>query len=188
MKQTSQISRMAGKRGRIGAALATAGLLFALSACGFGVQTLQPYTPADGVNVNVAPGPDGQPDASTIKVRGLMILARTPTSGFLSATFDAQNTDTLTGITGNVLNPNGSTGDALTVNVSSPIKVGGGNPVVLVDHAAVTVTGNSLPAGQDASLTLTFANAGSEQVKVPIVDGNNDIYATVSPSAPATNG
>lgn len=185
MKQTSQTSRTAGKRGLIGVAVAGAGLLFTLSACGFDVQTLQPYTPSDGVNVDVAPGPNGQPDAGTVKVRDLMILAKSNTSGFLSATLVAQNNDSLTGVTGNVLNTNGGNGPALTFTVSNPIKVGGGKAVVLVDQAPVTVSGSSLPAGQDADLTLTFANAGSQNVKVPIVDGSNEIYKTVQPSASA---
>lgn len=185
MKQTSQTSP-ARKRGLIAAAAASAGLLFALSACGFDEQTLQPYTPADGVNVDIGSGPDGNPIASTIKVRGLMILARSDTSGFLSATLVAQDNDSLTGVTGNVLNPDGSNGPALTVTVSSPVNVGGNNAVVLVDRAPITVTASSLPAGQDADLTLTFSNAGSESVKVPIIDGNNETYRTVSPSAPAS--
>lgn len=184
MKQTSQTSP-ARKRGLIAAAAASAGLLFALSACGFDEQTLQPYTPADGVNVDIGAGPDGNPISSTIKVRGLMILAKSNTSGFLSATLVAQNNDSLTGVTGNVLNTNGGNGPALTFTVSNPIKVGGGKAVVLVDQAPVTVSGSSLPAGQDADLTLTFANAGSQNVKVPIVDGSNEIYKTVQPSASA---
>lgn len=179
MKQISQTSRTAGKLGRIGAAAASAGLLFALSACGFNVQTLQPYTPSDGVNIDVGPKPNG---LWAIKVRGLMILAKSSTSGFLSATIVAQQDDSLTSVTGNVLKPDGSNGDALTVKIAKPIKVGPTKPVILVDHSPVTVTGTSLPAGADANLTLTFDKAGSEQVRVPIVDGNNDIYATVSPS------
>lgn len=186
MKQTSQTSRTARKPGRIGAAAASAGLLLALSACGFDVQTLQPYTPSDGVNINVGAGPNGDPIASTVKVRGLMILAKSPTSGFLSATLVAQNDDSLTSVTGNVLKDDGSNGPALTINVSSPVTVGGSKAVVLVDQSPITVSGSSLPAGQDAKLTLTFSKAGSEQVEVPIVDGNNPIYSTVQPSASPT--
>jgi hypothetical protein len=188
MKQPSQTPRTATRRGLIAAAAAGAGLLLTLSACGFDVQTLKPYQPSDGVNIDIAPGPDGQPDAGTVEVRGLMILAKSPTSGFLSATIVAQNNDTLTGITGNVVNTDGSNGPALTVNVANPIKVGGGSSVILVDRAPVTVTASSLPAGQDANLTLTFTNAGSDTVRVPIIDGNNEIYRTVQPSAPAGTG
>lgn len=188
MKQISQISRTAGKRGRIGAAAALGILLLALSACGFNVQTLQPYQPSDGVDIYVGAGPNGKPVSSTIKVGGLMIIAKTPTSGFLSATLNAQDDDSLTSVTGNVLKPDGSTGDALTVELANPISVGGSEPVILVDQAPITVKAASLPAGLNASLTLTFAKAGSQQVTVPIVDGNNSTYATVQPSAPADNG
>ena len=48
------------------------------AACGFDVQTNQPYTPAEGVNYDVGNPP--------VQVRNLMILSREDGVGFLSAT------------------------------------------------------------------------------------------------------
>jgi hypothetical protein len=185
VKQNSRTLTRTRKFGRIGAAVASMGLLFAMSACGFDAQTLQPYTPSDGVNVDVGVGPNGEPDSSTVKVRSLMILAKSPTSGFLSATLYSQQHDSLTQVTGNVLNPNGSEGAPITAKLSSPVQISGDSPVVLIDDAPITVTASRLPAGQTATLTLTFSTAGTQEVRVPIVDGNNDIYATVQPSPPS---
>jgi invasion protein IalB len=179
---------------RLGAAVASAGLLVGLAACGFNAQTLQPYDPADGVNPGVG-NPNQQPNERTkvepntaVKVRGLMIIAKTPTSGFLSATIYSDNADQLTSVTGNVLQPNDAQGAALTVTLPSPVQIPAGAPVVLVDQQAIDVTASRLPAGQTANLTLTFAKAGSKTVQVPIVDGQNDTYRTVQPSAAPSSG
>ncbi len=194
-REASRSHPRTGLMARVGAAAAAAGLLVGLSACGFNAQTLKTYTPADGVNVNVG-NPNGQmengqskiPTSSAVKVRGLMILAESPTSGFLSATVISDNPDQLTDITGNVLEPDGSQGPALTIQLPSPITLNPHSPVILVDRQAVTVTGSQVPAGATASLKLTFAKAGSTQVTVPIVDGQNDTYRTVSPSpAPSSS-
>lgn len=199
MMQTSRSTgaregRTTGRAARIGAAVAATGLLVGLSACGFNAQTLQPYTPSDGVNVNVgnaSPASNGRTKVepnSAVKVRGLMIVAKSATSGFLSATIVSDSPDQLTAVTGNVLRQDGSQGSALTIALPSPIQLQPNSRVVLVDRQAVTVTGTTVPAGATASLKLTFAKAGSKQVVVPIVDGQNDTYRTVSPSpAPSSS-
>lgn len=179
----SSSTRRIGMAGRIAGICASATLVLGLSACGFDAQTLQPYQPADGVDVNVAVGANGNPDAHTIKVRGLMILAKSDTEGFLSATLTAASDDQLTGVTGTTLTPDDSEGAPLTVTLPGPVSLTAGSPVVLVDHEAITVKADKLRAGLNARLTLTFAQAGSQQVTVPIVDGNNSTYQSVSPSA-----
>ncbi|QDP98189.1 hypothetical protein FOE78_21835 [Microlunatus elymi] len=173
---------------RIGAAAASLTLLVGVSACGFDVQTLQHYQPSDGVDVNVGLGAGGQPVASTAKVRGLMILARTPTSGFLSATLNSTAGDELTDVTGNLLKADLSTGAPLTIKMPGPITVAPGEPTVLVNRAPIEVSGSGLPTGQTARLTLTFEKAGSRQVEVPIIDGNNRTYKNVTPSPAPSNG
>ncbi|SDS41668.1 hypothetical protein [Microlunatus soli] len=189
MKQTvrSSATRRVGMVGRIAGICASAGLIFGLSACGFDVQTLQTYQPADGVDVNVAVGKDGKPDAQTIKVRGLMILAKSDTSGFLSATFTTGADDQLTGVTGSTLTANDSEGAALKVDLKAPVQLTPGEALVLTKQDEIKVTADKLQPGLNANLTLTFANAGSEQVTVPIVDGNNTTYRSVSPSPEASS-
>ena len=171
---------------RIGAAAASVALLAGASACGFDAQTLQPYQPSDGVDVNVGVGAGGQPNAGTVKVRGLMILARTSTSGFLSATLNSGNGDELTKVSGSLLKADLTNGAALTVKMTGgSVSIAPNRPTVLVEQPAINISGSGLPMGQSARLTLTFAKAGSQQVEVPIVDGNNRTYKNITPP-PAT--
>ena len=54
--------------------------------------------------------------------------------------------------------------------------------VVLTDGPPITVKSPDIEAGLSATLTLTFESAGEATVKVPIVDGNEPHYATISPA------
>ena len=69
-------------------------LLTLVSACGMNAQTLQPYTPAEGVNFNV--GPPGE----SVQVRNLMILSREDGVGYVSASMVAEERDALTAVAG----------------------------------------------------------------------------------------
>jgi hypothetical protein len=183
----SRGTRRIGFAGRVAAACASAGLILGVSACGFDVQTLQHYQPSDGVDVNVATAANGQPDNQTIKIRGLMILAKSDTSGFLSATMTAASDDQLTAVSGTALTTDDSEGSALKVKLSGPVSLTADKAVVLTDQPAITITADKLQPGLNANLTLTFAQAGTEHVTVPILDGNNSTYSTVSPSAAANS-
>jgi hypothetical protein len=163
------------------------GCLFALSACGFEVQTLRSYTPGDGVNIDVGLGPNGQPTEDTVKVRGLLIVAQPDGTAFLSAGLACDGSDELTEITGVALNPDGSAAGELTIEMPGPIEVADGELVELVEQEPITVSGELTP-GLTAGLTLTFAQAGSKQVQVPIVDGAEPPYASVTPSPAPTEG
>ncbi len=187
MKQTSRTTstRRIGIIGRLGLAAASAGLLFGISACGFDAQTLQPYTPSDGVNIDVATGPDGKPVAGTIKVRGLMILAKAHNSGFLSASLTAREPDQLTAVSGTVLEPDGAPGPEITATLAGPVRIGPEAAVILTEQSPIQLKASTLPAGQLANLTLTFERAGTHQVQVPIIDGYNPTYRTVEPSVSA---
>jgi hypothetical protein len=148
-----------------------------LTACGFNVQTNLPYTPADGVNLEVGP----------VQVRNLMILSRTEGVGFVSATMSSSQSDALVGVSGTVINSDGSNGAALTATMPNPIALGNGTPVVLTDQPAfITVKADGLKAGLTVDLTLQFSSAGETTLRVPVVDGNHPYYATVSPAPSAT--
>ncbi len=166
---------------RAGLALAS-GLLLVVSACGFDAQTLAPYTPAAGVNVNVGDGPNGQAAASTIQVRGLLILSSEAGQGFLSGSLYTQGSDALTGVSGYAIKPDGSQGAPIVATISDPVMVTNGNLVVLTDRQPITLTSSDLAPGLSANLTLTFADAGAEQVLVPIGDATVPPYNTISPS------
>ena len=152
------------------------GLLLALSGCGMNVQTMQPYTPADGVNF----------DVGEVHVRNLMVLSREAGEGFLSATLAADDRDALTGVSGIAIKTDGSDGAALTVSQPNPIAVGPGSPVVLTDRTLISVASEDLQVGGEAELVLTFSTAGAATVRVPVVDANQPDYATISPTPTPT--
>lgn len=175
-------ARAARRPGRLPRALATAacaaGLLLGASGCGFEAQTLQPYTPAEGVNIDVATEPGIGP---VVMVRGLMIISDTDGQGFLSAALVVERSDTLVDVSGVPIGPDGAQGPPLTVTVPDGLTLepAEGAVVLVDDRTVVTVEGEGLVAGLTAELTLSFAEAGDVTLIVPIVE--LDDYSTVTP-------
>ena len=145
-----------------------------LTACGFNAQTNLPYTPADGVSL----------DVGSVHVRNLMVLSKGDGQGFLSATIGSTGgTDVLSAVSGTVIKPDGSDGAALAVTIPEPVAVGNGTSVVLTDKPAfVDVTADGLTPGATVNLTLKFNEAGEATLQVPVVDAEHPYYVTVSPS------
>jgi hypothetical protein len=160
--------------------LAGLALLLAVGACGNDAQTLRPYTPAEGVNVDVGDPADYN---SVVHVRNLLIISREPGSGILSASIVTNDRDQLTGVTGFTIKSDGSQGTPLTVNLTNTVSIANGAQVVLTDQTPIRVTSPDLEPGLTASMTLTFANAGEVTVLVPVVDGNEPQYASISPAS-----
>ncbi len=174
-----------GVRGRgLWALLAALGLVLVVGACGTDAQTLRPYTPAEGVNVDVGDPSDAQ---SVVHVRNLLIISKAPGSGVLSASLVTDGRDELTEVTGYAIKFDGSEGAPLTVTLSNTVSIANRAQIVLTDQAPIGVTSADLAPGGTASLTLTFANAGEVTVIAPVVDGNEPQYASISPApAPST--
>jgi hypothetical protein len=158
---------------RLGAALLlTLGLLLSSAACGMNVQTLNPYTPAEGVNF----------DLGSIHLRNVMVLSRTDGEGYLSASLVSDAPDALLSVTGTVMKADGSDGTPLTVTLPDPVALGNNNMVVLTDRPLITVKSADLQAGLVAKLVFQFSKAGQVTTNAPIVDANQPAYATVTPS------
>lgn len=157
------------------ATLISVALLALVSACGMNAQTTQPYTPAEGVNANV--GPRGE----WVQVRNLMILSREEGSGFISASIVATQPDALVAVSGHPFKTDGTEGTPFTVTLPGPIDLDPGNLVVLTDRPFITVASPDMILGGSAELTLTFRNAGDLTLRVPIMDGTQPDYATITP-------
>lgn len=144
-----------------------------LTACGFNVQTNLPYTPADGVNLEIG----------SVQIRNVMILSRGDGEGFVSATMSSDKTDSLVAVSGTVINSDGSNGPALAATLPAAVPLNDGVPVVLTEQPAfVTVKGEGLTPGLTVDLTMEFRSAGQATLRVPVLDADNPYYATVSPS------
>jgi hypothetical protein len=170
--------RGVGARGLVGL-LAVLGLMLAVGGCGNDAQTLRPYTPAEGVNIDVGNPYDLE---SVVHVRNLLIISKAPGSGILSASMVTNGRDQLTGVTGYAIKADGSQGAPLTVTLDNTVSVANGALVVLTDQGSIPVRSPDLAPGLSASMTLTFSNAGAFTVFVPVVDGNLPEYASISPA------
>jgi hypothetical protein len=175
--QKSGSARGVRARGLV-ALLSVLAVLLGLGACGTDAQTLRPYTPAEGVNIDVGNPADVR---SVVHVRNLLIISREPGSGILSASIVTDGRDQLTEVTGFVIKSDGSQGSRLTVTLTDTVSFANRAQIVLTDRP-ISVRSADLAPGRTASITLTFANAGEAKVIAPVVDGNVDQYRSLSPA------
>jgi len=163
-----------------GSLLLVLGLLLLAGACGRNVQTNQPYTPGEGINVDV--GDPAQPN-KVVHVRNLMIISWAPGEGVISGSIVTANRDSLTAITGRVIKPDGSEGAPFTGMIPSTVALANGVLVVLTAQPPIIVKSPDIMPGLDAVLTLQFENAGEVTTRAPIVEGSDAEYASLKPSA-----
>jgi hypothetical protein len=157
------------------------GLLLVSGACGQNVQTNRPYTPGEGVNVDV--GDPAMPD-KVVHVRNLAIISFAPGEGILSGSIVTGDRDALTAVSGMPLKVDGTVGAPFAVTIPNTVSVANDALVVLTDQAPITLKSPDLAPGLDANVTLAFQNAGEETLRVPIVDGNEGQYLSLKPTPP----
>ena len=155
------------------------GLLLVSGACGQNVQTNQPYTPAEGVNLDV--GDPADPD-NVVHVRNLLLISWAPGEGVVSGSIVTDGRDALTSVSGTPIKVDGTEGAPFTATIPNTVSIANGAQVVLTDQTPITLTSPDLMAGLDATMTLAFQNAGEATLRVPVVDGNEAQYATLKPT------
>lgn len=170
--------RTSGRRLVASAALLASGLLV-MTGCGMEVQTNQPYTPAEGVNVDVTNTGNAN---EVVHVRNLGIISRGVGEGILSGTLVGSGPDALTGVTGAATKLDGAKGSALTATLASPVELGAETLVVLTSVTPlITFESPDLTPGLTAELTLQFRTAGEVTVQVPVLNGEAPQYQTITP-------
>ncbi len=148
-----------------------------LTGCGFDAQTLQQYTPAHGVNVDVTAGENNR----QLKVRNLLIVSDDKGQGIVSASIVSPVADSLVAVSGAPLKDDGTLGSALTATTAGEITLKPDQLVVLTTpEPAVRVSSPDLRPGLTADVTLTFASGRTAQAIVPVMSYEDAIYATVS--------
>ena len=167
----------------VAALLVALGLLLVTAACGNDAQTLRPYTPAEGINVDVG---DPAMVSQIVSVRNLLIISRAEGQGVVSATIVTDDRDELTALSGVPIKVDGTEGAPFTATLSQTVSFANGSQIVLTDRPLITVSSPDLVPGMSSSVTMQFKKAGEVKVLVPIVDGNEPQYATISPSPAAT--
>jgi hypothetical protein len=155
-------------------------LLLVSGACGQNVQTNRPYTPGEGINVDV--GDPAMPN-KVVHVRNLAIISFAPGEGILSGSIVTGDRDALTAVNGTPIKVDGSEGAPFTATIPNTVSIANNALVVLTDQEPVTLTSPDLAAGLDAIVTLAFQNAGEVTLRVPVVDGNEGPYVSLKPTA-----
>lgn len=151
-----------------------------LTGCGFGAQTLQPYTPAEGVNL----------DVGTVKVRNLVVVADEDGNGILSGSLVSSSTDALAAVHVTPLGTGNAVGTPLTVTPLRPVVLPAGELAVLTDPSpAFAVAGDGLTPGQTVTLSLVFESGATGQIVSPVLSNTDIAFASVgtaipTPSAP----
>ena len=149
-----------------------------LTGCGFGAQTLQPYTPAHGVNV----------DAGKINVRNLLVVSDGAGTNVVSASVLSPADDRLTEVQVVPILAGGEAGTPLEVSTSAPIRLPANQLVVLTDPEPMVQATGELTPGLTARVTMGFASGEKTETIAPVQSFESSIYATLSPSpAPATS-
>mgnify|MGYP000882286556 CR=1 FL=1 len=167
------------RRRAVRTVVAGVGVSLLLTGCGFDMQTLQQYTPAHGVNVDLEAGEAKR----QLKVRNLLVVSNESGEGYLSASIVSPVADELVKVEGIAHKSDNSEGGALTVS-GSPVKLEPNRLVVLTDpEPAYTVSGADLQPGLTVDLVLTFASGLEAATTAPVMSSEDPIYATVSPKA-----
>ena len=171
----------AGKLALRGSAslLLVIGLLLVSGACGMDVQTNRPYTPSEGVNIDV--GDRANPN-KVVHVRNLALISYAPGEAIVSGSLLTADRDALTAVSGMPIKVDGTEGAQFTGTIPNTVSIANGAQVVLTDQAPITVKSADLMAGLDAVLTLAFQNAGEVTLRVPVVDGNEPQYLPLKPT------
>jgi hypothetical protein len=160
------------------ALVAALGLLL-VAGCGMNAQTTKPYTPAEGINIDVG---DPAQNNLVVHVRNLLIIAKGPGQGVLSASLVTNSRDALTQVSGKPIKLDGSDGAPFTVSMPNSVTIANGAEVVLTNMPLIVLKSADLVAGLSATITLQFQNAGATTLKVPVVDGGQPQYASISPA------
>jgi hypothetical protein len=152
--------------------------LLLVAGCGMNAQTSKPYTAAEGINVDV-----GNPAQNNlvVHVRNLLVIAKGPGQGVLSASLVTNNRDSLTKVSGNPIKLDDSDGAPFTVTLPNALTIANGAEVVLTNTPLIVLSSPDLVPGFSAKITLQFENAGQTTVTVPIEDGNQPQFASISP-------
>lgn len=147
---------------------ACAPLVLALAGCGMNVQTLQPYTPAQGVNSDV-----GQ-----VRVRNLVIVADAAGQGVISASLITYADDTLTAVGGTPHKSDGSAGSPLVVTATGlPLQLSTETLVVLTEAPLkLAVSSPDLKPGLLAEVTMDFTKSGRLTIVAPVVNSAQPEY------------
>ncbi|MFV0406628.1 MAG: hypothetical protein ACK5LN_07375 [Propioniciclava sp.] len=146
-----------------------------LTGCGFNAQTLQPYTPAEGVNI----------DIGDIKVRNVVVVADETGHGVVSGSLVARTADSVASVAVLPIGADDTVGEPLTVTELRPVALPARDLVVLTDPSpAFALSGSDLTPGLTVAISLTFASGASERLIAPVVSSEDTAFVEVGNAIP----
>ena len=150
-----------------------------LTGCGFNMQTLQQYTPAHGVNVDLQAGEGNR----QLKVRNLLVVADESGKGVLSASIVSPVADRLVSVEGNAHKMDNSVGAPLQIS-GSAVELEPNRLAVLTDpEPAFTVSSPDLKPGLTVDLVLNFESGLQAKAIAPVMSAEDPIYASAKPTS-----
>lgn len=87
----------------------------------------------------------------------------------------------MTAVSGKAIKVDGTEGAPITATIPQQISLGNGLVVVLTSQPLIMLKSPDLKAGLTAQLTLEFSEAGQVTVIVPVVDGRQPPFTSISP-------
>lgn len=170
------VSSTRRRRRAISTFVAGLGASLLLTGCGFNMQTLQQYTPAHGVNVDLQAGEAKR----LLKVRNLLVVSDDSGKGFLSASIVSPVADRLVSVEGVAHKVDNSAGAPLSVQGSS-VTLEPNQLAVLTDPEPVfTVSSPDLKPGLTVDLKLTFASGLEATAIAPVMSADDPIYESIA--------
>ncbi|OYN92509.1 hypothetical protein [Parenemella sanctibonifatiensis] len=146
-----------------------------LTGCGFNADTLQPYTQADGANV----------EAGDVKVRDLVAVLDGEGEAFLTGQIIADADDELVEVTGQAIGYDNQPAGQLSVDFDQ-IELTANEPANLLS-TPIRLTSDELAVGSTVRLTLVFASGAQAEVVAPVHSADDAVYGSASPQAPSAS-
>lgn len=151
-------------------------------------QSLEQYTPSEGVPVEILPSESDSPEDTTqvpIKIRNLMIVQDESGDAVLAGAVISPIDTKLESVEGTALDVEGKPlGELKVSGASFKLKA---DELMNFEGQDIKVTSSDMEPGLLAELTITFATGEPATVQVPVVDGsksNYDNFPENTPSAP----
>ncbi len=156
--------RVNARLGRaIAAGVLCATAVFGVAGCQF--ASLTEYPPANGINAT----------SNGVMVRNIVVVETAPGEGVLLGAIVTDNDESLGSLDGVTHTPTGDDASALQFTMPASLDLPRKTVVSLADKG-ITVTSPDLRAGLTVTVDLTFRDAGTISVTVPVMSSESAEY------------
>lgn len=156
--------RVNARLGRaIAAGVLCATAVFGVAGCQF--ASLTEYEPGNGISAT----------SNGVMVRNIVVVETAPGEGILLGAIVTDNDESLRSLEGTAHTPNGDDAGALQFTMPASLELPRKTLVTLA-HEGIAVTSPDLRAGLTVTVDLTFRDAGTISVTVPVMSSDAAEY------------